>query len=212
MKKIFPLFICLFLFANLLTAQSLEEEYYDFQQKLINEKAQFSGNPLPWIKNTLISVNADFGKNFGFWSFYSKRKSYDTFLTVETGFWFYSNFSPLDNTIDSGSENPASAYIIPVYIGLRKYLNFSDIFCPYYSLGGGFAFGMGTKYEGSNIYLSNFGITPTAYAGLGASVGINNNLSLNIELRPRLLIFTENIGNWKNFSGITLIFGFAYTK
>ena len=212
MKKIFPFFICIFLFVNILHAQSLEEEYYDFQQKFVLENAQVSGIPFPWIRNSLISLNADLGRGFGFWSFYSKRISYDKFITIETGFWLYGDYRSQDNSIESGFDNPANAYIIPVYVGLRKYLKFTNFFSPYYSFGGGFAFGMGTKTEESGIYLRDMSITPTLYAGIGSSIGIYNRLSFNIELRPRILVFTKNIGNWKNFSGVTIILGFAYSR
>lgn len=221
MKTLRYLILALFVIPCLLFAQNGNDEYYVIdnfagqllRQNMTNNTGQVNyRSPLPGIGNNNIGIISAFSlpSTFGFTSFYSHRIGYDTYATGELGMFFSSNYNPVENSYNPDAENPASAYVIPVYFGLKKYLKERTQILPYLSAGAGFALGISTVLNHSKTSMDEMGLTPTAYIGLGANIAITNKMAVNLELRPRYLKFSKEIGEWKDFSGISLLIGFGY--
>ena len=218
MKTFRYLLIVLLIIPGFMYAQNGNDQFYiidNFANRQLNQAMAGNANYpglLPGIGNNNIGIISAFSfpSSFGFTSFYSHRIGYDTYATGELGFFLNSNYNPVENSYNPDAENPVSAYVIPVYFGVKKYLKHRTQILPYFSAGAGIALGIGTVFYHSKTSFDKPGLTPTVYVGFGANIAITKRMAVNFELRPRFLRFSKEIGEWKDFSGISLLIGFGY--
>lgn len=168
------------------------------------------------IVNTSVFQNV-----FGFSTFLNHRLNRDMFLVAEIGY-FYTNSnraftSSLDRAINerlNGVPNSDifEATLIPLYAGVRKGFllnNRLKRFYPYVGAGAGPVLGMGFIRQ-QQFTDRSFQVTPSAYALIGSEIYTNKRLFFDLSLRYRYLTFNDNLANWKNFSGLSVGFGFGY--
>jgi len=214
--KHFTLLLILLPFFVALPQQN--DEYHSISEISDNAIIKYISNtnyvpPIPLLMERNFSLNSVFlfPQTFGFTSLYSKKINYNTYITGELGMFFNSNFNPYQKSYDSDAESHITAQIFPLYIGIKKYLmNYQTPVLPYITSGVGIAFGYGIEYSESDSYLYGYGVTPTAYFGIGANINVSRRMWIDFEIRPRLLRFFNKIGDWKDFSGISLLLGFSY--
>jgi len=162
---------------------------------------------------------------FGFTSFYTYRLRQNLYLVGELGYFYNSSDlmnrninDPLGRWVDERlnpyyhTKDLYEVALYPVYGGIRRGIILKNLlkrFYPYVGAGAGPVLGMGFVRDqfGSN---QSFQLVPSVYAMVGTEIYTTNKWFFDVSVRYRYLTFGRYLANWKNFSGITLNFGFGY--
>jgi len=158
---------------------------------------------------------------FGVSTMYSHRLRRDLFLTGELGYYRITRQGEYPASIDlfDDSGDYASSMIYPVYVGIRRGFQpqHTSRLYPYVGAGGGVAFGVGyinNRYVPANDswirHNYNFALAPSAYIVAGLELYTVKRVFIDLNVRLRTMKFNETVGNWKDFSGMSVGFAFAY--